>query len=258
MRHIQDKDLDQLFKDRFEHASLEPSADLWGKINKEISPKKVKVLPAYWMAAAAIVVALTAGLLFINPPAGQQPGAQQQNVTALKPKLKVKSIPAPGARLDSLNSTAQVAVVATKRQPVVSGKKSILKVEHKAITEKLITEPKKDLIAMQPKAADDHLTIKKQEVKLENAIAVNPEAIKKEDLVFANVAPDVPIDQVINENENVEKKGIKNIGDLVNYVVDKVDKREQKFLKFETDSDENSSLVAINIGFIKLNSRKHK
>ena len=258
MRHIQDKDLDKLFKDRFEHASLKPSADLWGKINKEIAPKKRKILPAYWMAAAAIVVASTAGLLFINQPTGQQPIEQQQNVAAVKPKLEVKSITKSQVIPDSLRHAEQVAVVAVKIQPKASGKKPIQKVERKSVIEKIITEPKKDLIAMQPNAADDHLTIKKQEVKLPEAIALNPSEFKKDSPVIANVAPDSSIDPVTNENENVEKKGIKNIGDLVNYVVDRVDKREQKFLKFETDSDENSSLVAINIGFIKLNSRKHK
>ena len=53
----------------------------------------------------------------------------------------------------------------------------------------------------------------------------------------------------------MERKGIRNVGDLVNFVVDKVDKRDKKLLHFNTDEDDNSSLVGINIGFLKLNKK---
>ena len=56
----------------------------------------------------------------------------------------------------------------------------------------------------------------------------------------------------------MEHTKIRNVGDLINFVVEKVDKREQKFLQFKSDDDDNSSLVAINIGPFKLNARKHK
>ncbi|HEX8608377.1 MAG TPA: hypothetical protein VF679_07045, partial [Pedobacter sp.] len=60
---MEDKDFDQLFRDQFEEAEVRPSANLWGNIEKELSPKKRMVLPVYWMAAAVAVVAVMVGLL---------------------------------------------------------------------------------------------------------------------------------------------------------------------------------------------------
>ncbi|RZK67786.1 MAG: hypothetical protein EOO85_25115 [Pedobacter sp.] len=53
---MEDRDFDQLFKDQFEEAEVTPSANLWGNIEKELSPKKKVVLPAYWMAAAVVAM----------------------------------------------------------------------------------------------------------------------------------------------------------------------------------------------------------
>ena len=47
------------------------------------------------------------------------------------------------------------------------------------------------------------------------------------------------------------------MGDLINFVVDKVDKREDKLIRFDTD-DDNSSLIGINIGMIRFSKKKHK
>jgi hypothetical protein len=55
--------------------------------------------------------------------------------------------------------------------------------------------------------------------------------------------------------ETETKPSIRNIGDLVNLVVEKIDKRDKKLIRFATDDDDNSSLVGINIGFIKLNKK---
>lgn len=44
---------------------------------------------------------------------------------------------------------------------------------------------------------------------------------------------------------------------LVNCVVDKVDKSEEKIIQFKTE-DDNSSLVALNIGILRCNTKKHK
>jgi hypothetical protein len=57
---------------------------------------------------------------------------------------------------------------------------------------------------------------------------------------------------------NNERVRIRNAGDLVNFVVDKIDRREQKIVAFNTDDDDNSSLVALNIGPFRFNSKKHK
>src|SRR5690606_33711054 len=63
MQHMPDKDFDQLFKDSFVDAEVQPSADLWGNIAEQLEPKKKRTFPVFWMAAAS-VVAIASVMLF--------------------------------------------------------------------------------------------------------------------------------------------------------------------------------------------------
>jgi hypothetical protein len=275
MRHIQDKDFDQLFRDRFESAEVEPSAGLWDKIEQKVEQKKKKSFPAYWMAAAVVFIAVAAGLVYIRE---EQHLARKPAFTKLSTVAPLKDI-----KQDSLTVVANNALakaekprastqVMNKQVPVYKPKvtdnsaakvidsrtaKVINNNAAKVVEVVKSSEAENTLLAMQPNRVDDHLTNKSQ--KIDVVLPVKKPAIKVEIPVLASVEGTASSDdEVINENEESGKKGIQNIGDLVNYVVDKVDKRDQKFLKFKTDDDDNSSLVAINIGFIKFNSKRHK
>jgi hypothetical protein len=275
MRHIQDKDFDQLFRDRFESAEVEPSAGLWDKIDEEVRQKKKKSFSVYWMAAAVAIVAVAAGLLFIK----------EEQRTVGKPVLTKISTVAPlkNIRQDSSSFVADIAIakvekpiastgvmnkqVAVNKPKVISNSaakvidnnaaKAINNSAAKTVEAVKSPEAENTLLAMQPNQVDDHLTIRPK--KIDVALPVETSIRKEEIPILASVEGTATTgDEVINENEESGKKGIQNIGDLVNYVVDKVDKRNQKFLKFKTDDDDNSSLIAVNIGFIKFNSKRHK
>ena len=64
MQHMPDKEFDKLFKDKFNDAKIEPSANLWANIQKELAPKRRRIVPIYWMAAASILIAVSAMLVF--------------------------------------------------------------------------------------------------------------------------------------------------------------------------------------------------
>jgi hypothetical protein len=59
----------------------------------------------------------------------------------------------------------------------------------------------------------------------------------------------------IEENELRGQKKIRSIGSLVNFVIAKVDKREDKLIEFK-DSDEGSEVSGINLGLVKIKSKK--
>ena len=63
MQPIQDKELDQLFKNKFAEAEMLPSRDLWSS-NLVVSPKvkKKKQFSFIWMAAASMAVVFTFSL----------------------------------------------------------------------------------------------------------------------------------------------------------------------------------------------------
>jgi len=52
----------------------------------------------------------------------------------------------------------------------------------------------------------------------------------------------------------VKKRGIHNLGGLVNALISKVDKRQDKLIEFSDsdDDDANSSLTGVNLGIIKI------
>ncbi len=254
MHHIQDKNLDQLFKDKLGNAEIEPSANLWDSIHEQLEPAKKRRFSLYWMAAAAILVVVSAGVLFnkqekirLHGPASV--AVNQRSILKDKPAKGVK----PAVVEPEKTSTTLVADVKSFSDVrLVSGKEvgNVLNMNSISSIEK------KEVIAMQPKGPDAHLILKdpiKPDVLLQ--ITKLPEELM---VAASNEIPVIIPDEVINENTEAIKKGIRNVGDLVNYVVNKVDKREEKLLKFDTDDDDNSSLVAINIGFIKFNTRKHK
>jgi hypothetical protein len=110
---------------------------------------------------------------------------------------------------------------------------------------------------VQPNANEIRLAIKQQDPKPIDVLPVN-ETQADNPTVIAQLAPKQNMESdVISENDNIsQRKGIRNVGDLVNFVVDKVDKREKKLVRFNTDDDDNSSIVGINIGFLKFNKKR--
>ena len=238
MQHMQDKDFDQLFRDKLADAEMEPSPGLWGDIVKEMEPRKKKALPVYWMAAAVAVIAVSVGLLLPEADTIKLQGQEMASITE----------PVASADLTASKPVKQTrsAVQAPKSTPLVIAPR---------LTE---ADVKKDFEALQPSAPK--LRPVNMEPQIEQSLAsqiVQEQRVPEAEIVIASV--DVPDEyNAITETESTERRGIKNVGDLVNYVVERVDKRERKFIKFNTDDDDNSSLVAINIGILKFNKRSDK
>ena len=251
MQNIPDKDLDQLFKDKLANAELEPPVFLWNNIEQQIQSKRKRPLPLYWMAAAMAFLAISVGLLFNNKDKIQLHGNSEVVTTGVKPLKEVQK----------MSATKPVVV------PVESAEE-VERTEELQKAEQLVTrrQSKNVLIAMQPSAPKVHHkdinATKKQELQVtEMKMEVTPLTPKA--ALFAQAKPSPAVteeaiavqDRVERVGAGNERNGINNIGDLVNLVVEKVDKREKKFLQFKSDDDDNSSLVAINIGIIKFNGK---
>jgi len=254
---MQDKEFDQLFKDKFDDAQIEPSANLWANIEAELAPKRKRAFPVYWMAAAVVLITLTAALLVFN----KEDKVQLQGRTAdvVKP-----SAIADGEVGDTL--VDQVKPIAQDNTPAEEGilvatspaKSSLVAEDKKAVQTPDQNSVKNNLAVMQPNQVIAHLTTKEPIVK-ESPVEL-PKAKVDPAEVIVIASADVPVvtgDEVINENDMADKRGIRNMGDLINFVVDKVDKREDKLIRFDTD-DDNSSLIGINIGMIRFSKKKHK
>ncbi|MGY4386513.1 hypothetical protein ACVWYN_003568 [Pedobacter sp. UYP24] len=238
MAHMQDKEFDQLFKDQFAEAEITPSANLWGKIEQELGPKKRTILPAYWMAAAVAIIAVTVGLLIPKTEKIQLRGS-----TDFVASTMAATDNAPKAEIREKTAVKEVSSSEEKSTPLV-------------IAPRLTAEDvKKDFAMLQPIAAESHpVHINAAVANTTLAKVVEPVAPVNETMM-ANAAVEESTNTV-TEVEQPERRGIRNVGDLVNIVVNKVDKREKKLIQFNTDEDDNSSLIAINIGFLKINKRE--
>lgn len=247
MQHIQDKEFDQLFRDKFDGAEVQPSAGLWEDIEAQLPKKRERILPVFWLAAALACISLSIGLWFNQMPKKVQ--LQLVNYRPAHPITKSSTLQ---------HHPVQQSVVSTVK-PAISHTRVVVSSPGKVVRGATETAGvKKDLVAMQPLELNSHpdykaLDVKQQKLYLPVTTSSPP---KDEVLLNAGIAAADNKPEVINENNTQDThKGIRNIGDLVNYVVDKVDKREEKFLQFKTE-DDNSSLIAINIGIIRFNAKK--
>ena len=259
MQHIPDNEFDRLFKDRLMDAEVQPANDLWERIAPQLARKKKRNITIYWSAAATVLIALSAGLLF-KPQEKIALHAAQESVPAKAPAAAGNSgVPAE----KHTNAKAQITSTALQSVSEEQGNNSPSPIEkHYAASKNLIVE-EKSLVAMQPVEEDDHHIIKVTEEPAAT-ITTEIETAMTETALANNIKPvntEPEVSEAMNEGAEVEHQSrprIRNAGDIVNFVVDKLDKREQKFVEFRTDDDEGTSLVAINIGPLKINQRKSR
>lgn len=250
MQATPDKDFDQLFKDTFADAEVAPTTDFWPAIENKLAPQKRKLMPIYGFAAAILVLLVSVSLLIFN----------QQNKKGIS---TVRNIRQPKAMPNSTNKVAAVlpsTQMATPVAKVMPSKKMVkpaillhhakeTKTDNKApIT---LSKPvENETILAQVDTAKNNNLNKKIELAVLN--------VAKENVVLASKAENLNPETPINENEANPNKGIRNAGDVLNFIVSKVDKRKDKFIEFSTDEDK-SSISSVNIGpfrFGKKNKNK--
>ncbi|WP_158797792.1 hypothetical protein [Pedobacter sp. L105] len=247
MQNIQDKEFDQFIKNQFEDVEMEPSGDLWGAIETKLEGKRKRSIPFYWIAAAIAIIGLSIGLMFMSKDRNHVVTALAVNHRHTRTENKEAGTVLPQTvRVSAVNQiTASPVNTAAENFAVIKDHKQSF------VADTAADDTKKNLLAMQPLkqiVRPDHQSIAVKQDKME----LPPDIV----LASADV-PEVK-DEVINENDQKENKGIRNVGDLVNYVVGKLDKREEKAIKFQTDDDDNSSLVGINIGMLRFGQKKQK
>jgi hypothetical protein len=250
MQHTPDKEFDNLFKDKFRDAEIEPSANLWANIERELEPKRKRIIPIYWMAAATIAVVFTAVLVF-QKKEGKIYMHGQDPVEQVKTNMPVDTMATPTE--ETQQGVEQMKPMVAKTQ--VKSLDEVPTKQEVAPKIKVIENNSQNIqMAVQPNTPAQRLPIKQQDPKPIDVLPVK--AQQENQTVIADAGSNGKLDgDVTTEAIVQERKGIRNVGDLVNYVVEKVDKRDKKLVRFNTDDDDNSSLIGINIGFLKFNKK---
>ncbi|WP_443946088.1 hypothetical protein ACJVDH_02980 [Pedobacter sp. AW1-32] len=249
MQPIQDKDFDQLFKDAFDGAEVKPSRDLWNDIESGIDAKKKRIMPVYWMAAAALIVLATVSMLMYRQAEQQPKVAAAKPTEQILPRETISQKTIEPARTTIVDQVEPVFVAQKETKGVVAKSSSV-----KSVTE---TPTQKVEIAesnaqkQEPVFAKVDDSKKDLNQKIEEIIQQQPGTV-----IAANPAV-LKTDVVVTTNPEPENKSIRNVGDVVNFIVNTVDKRKEKIIQFRTD-DDDSSIASINIGPFKFGKRNKK
>jgi len=252
-----DKELDDLFAARLDSFEVEPSANLWQNIERELDgkPKKKSIIPTLRIAAG-IVVMLSIGLIFLRK---QEPVKNQLPKKIAKVELQ-KQDPSK-TQIKNLDDKNSMLLLSAKNKVV---KTASLKV--KIFTAKIFIQPK---LKVEENTTQSLAQVKPNE-ELEDSkkklsqpqIALVPDAsisLKPKSETTLQLKPIVkpPEQLAANTTMKIKHKRIRNIGDVVNLVMAKVDKREDKLIQF-TDSDDGdeSTVTGINFGIINLKKEK--
>jgi len=259
---MQDNEFDDLFRAKLDNVEVEPSAEVWTNINAELDGKKRNrsILPMLSIAASVIIL-ITAGILFIpkrdNGTIKNQKPNNLAHINASSSVVKPVNNPSVMAQV---TNDAQVAAIQTAVNHMT-------RVHHAKSIEMPVIQKQQDaptIAKVEPIKIDDQPVLavvsqKADESKkavvpdIETPLSVkqssaDPTAGSPSQPVLASAQIPVSTREV---KPTVRKRGIHNIGDLVNLVVAKVDKRKDKVIEF-TDTDDESTITGVHIGALKI------
>ena len=263
MHPISDKELDKLFQQRFGDLEIEPSEAVWNKITITLDQKKRRgaILPSLWMAAASIVVLISAGLMYFSP----QEVIKLHGNSEITQNLEETSSPAKQNELiaaiaEPQNFDQTIPVNSTDFS--FESTSGIISSEYPSIQTSSVVEPEIKLPAEAEPVLISSAVVKKVNPVQPKKVLKVPSRYSGDQSELDVTQPDMMAkaeftedEEYIEENELRGQRKIRSIGSLVNFVIGKVDKREDKLIEFK-DSDEGSEVSGINLGLVKIKSKK--
>ncbi|MXV17190.1 hypothetical protein [Hufsiella ginkgonis] len=257
---MSDKELDLLFQQKFDDFEPEVSPGLWAGIAEQLDARpvqqkktKTRTIPVFWMAAASVTVVAFTGLwLFYQPGKsiklhGQQPAevvASAKDPVAVTPVTGRPAVKQPAAD-----------------EPVPSRSASTITVA-RAATRPSAKKPSLQTVPEEQEISSTLVASTVTEASQEPAQPTGQRAIQPLGYKHTiEATSDVAMANNVNMRESeiaepAPKRRIRSIGGLVNYVVGKVDPRDDKVIEFR-DSDEGTEVSGINLGLLKIKSKNN-
>ncbi|MES2378607.1 MAG: hypothetical protein V4553_18585 [Bacteroidota bacterium] len=251
---MQDKEFDKIFNEKFEDFEVEPSAMVWDNIAEELDGRKAKVVIMPWLSiAATVLVVITAGILFLQKGKSTDEQSKETKLVASHIETPITVVPVLPAEsivtkpADNIATTTQhkhnaiqsvnnpVIPVDNTSQMIVKQTEPVKPIEQQRLIATVIDDP-----------ASTHV----------NTTATVPDVTLIPKMV--DVAPQVEKPVMAVQPATPKKRGIHSLGGLINALVAKVDKREDKLIEFsDSDDDENGSdLTGVNLGLIKIKKQQ--
>jgi hypothetical protein len=258
---MQDNEFDDVFRSKLDGLEVEPSERVWGGIDDELDAQRRRKL---WVPilriAASVIIVVTAGLLFI--PHGQpvKPGKPGNSritkvtvavITKQEATAPVVSPPVQSSQskdAEPVNRIARVHVAPKNTEQVI--------VNQPQVANKQTAEPVRLMEQQAPVlAAVPELSVQNNQTAVADVPVISNKPIVADNTSETQIKPQLTAQIPVNEPaaRPVKKRGIHSMGDLVNLVVARVDKRKDKAIHFsDSDDDDDNNITAVNIGPIKI------
>jgi hypothetical protein len=241
---MQDKEIDQLFRSELYDHAAEPGDRVWSKVASALNNKKSKRAYGFYMRiAASVLIVLVAGIYFI--PQVKVKGSKPLKTNFTKNNTAKKVIIAADGKpeiVDNGNSRRKytASLIKTKASNRIKTSVSEDKVVQQQVPEVLTEERSNEvLVAVVPDT--------------ETPFSTKPEV--DEEVIFkttANLTASLPVQTSKPLVNAVRRRRINSLGDLINVVVSKVDKRKDKIIEFTNKEGDEATVTGINLGFIKI------
>ncbi len=244
---MQDKEFDKVFKSKFEDFNVGPAPMVWDNIAGELDRKKTKRAIMPWLSiAATILVLLTAGVLFLKQKGdtavqhGHAAKLVSNNVGHVMTTTPGKVHTAPVIVVQHSN---RVASTKAHNAPAGTSPASAVVPENVIVTDNTVKDA-------EPIKTESHNITQNFVPGKQTQLAAKPLDLEQQPPVAKPVIAAISKQDVAV----VKKHGIHSLGGLINVLVAKVDKRQDKLIEFtdNDDDDTESSITGVNLGIIKV------
>jgi hypothetical protein len=264
MKVMLDKEFDKAIRSSFDDFEVEPTAKSWENISAQLNEKrKGKKLPIFWLSvAASVVIVLSIGISIYQKPT--------DDIIKLRAQEKPKDV----VIEDGLSSQA-----ANKKNSNIGDKEVVLNDIDKSeiLANSSVEADKNQVETAKYSASEKNIAIDATITPKENVLETNEvvavitdikplrrptvteRMIAEENAKSANsinnqtaLARNTNDENLSNEGAQSDRKvKIKTVGDLVNFVVAQVDKREEKIIKVSKTEESDNEITGINLGLFK-------
>jgi hypothetical protein len=258
--NMQDNELDDLFRAKLGQLEMEPAAQVWENIQAGLGGQKKRSWAPILSIAATVLVLLTAGTWFLldKPVKNDQKQvvrikATPQSTEAVKATLPVIKTTeeeniAPQAPVKNIATVDRIARVKQSKSGRVVA--SVKQQEVKIVTVKEpLAQPQTTVLAsvqnkpvLQPVVPEMKLNVPLNDAE--------PTVVKPVNALAANAGT------TSEPEKKVKRRGIHSLGGLINAVITKVDKREDKLIEFTETDEDQSNVTGINLGLLKIKKDK--
>ena len=259
-----DKEFDKAIKSSFEDFEVEPTAKSWENISAQLNEKpKGKKLPIFWLSvAASVVIVLSIGVNIYVKPIDDIIKLRAQETPKVVVIKEGSNLQAANKKNGNTGNDKVVKTELNKGEKLVNSSVKTNKNQAEIAKNNSLEKNILPDATITPNA--NVLVVKKVEeviaaTKPVRKPTVTEKMIAEENAKGANIINNQTAfaintnDEILN-NEGAQsdrKVKIKTVGDLVNFVVSKVDKREEKIIKVSKTEESDNEITGINLGLFK-------